>query len=170
MKLRKSHYRLKFGGMMQFTKKRITVWNGHTQLMFAFSEISHTRVLSFSERLVDRASVRYVSMLIQSCVNTNDIMRTVNCSQAPHESTLCQVVVYAYWVLMPYWGILDGTGTGCTRASQHGIWDRWLRAMRRGSMISVELDSNPFSVNGILVAYVSRDVGTAPAGPRLNIY
>ena len=38
MKLRKSHYGLKFGGMMQFTMERITVWNGHTHLMFAFSD------------------------------------------------------------------------------------------------------------------------------------
>ena len=36
---------------MQLTMKQITVWNGHTQLMFAFSDLSWTRVL-FSERLV----------------------------------------------------------------------------------------------------------------------
>ena len=32
--------------------KQITVWNGHTQLMLAFSDISRMRVLLFSERLV----------------------------------------------------------------------------------------------------------------------
>ena len=32
--------------------KRITVWNGHTQLIFAFSDFSWPNVLSFSERLV----------------------------------------------------------------------------------------------------------------------
>ena len=54
MKLRKSHYGLKFRDMMQFTMKRITVWNGHTQLMCAFSDLGWPRVLSFSERLVSR--------------------------------------------------------------------------------------------------------------------
>ena len=48
MKLRKSHYGLKFGGMLQFTMKWITVWNGHTQLMFACPNLSQLRVLSFS--------------------------------------------------------------------------------------------------------------------------
>ena len=52
MKLRKSHYGLKFGGMMPFTMKWITVWNGHTQLMFTFSDLSLPKVLLFSERLV----------------------------------------------------------------------------------------------------------------------
>ena len=53
MKLRKSHNSLKFGGMMYFTMKRITVWHGHTQLMFAFShDLARPRVLSFSECLV----------------------------------------------------------------------------------------------------------------------
>ena len=32
--------------------EEITVWNGHTQLMFAFSDLGRPRVLSFSERLV----------------------------------------------------------------------------------------------------------------------
>ena len=49
MKLRKSHYGQKFGGMVQFTMKRITVWNGHTHLMFAFSDLVQPRVLSFFE-------------------------------------------------------------------------------------------------------------------------
>ena len=52
MRLRKLHYSLKFGGMMQLTMKQITVWNGHTQLMFASSDLSRPRVLLFSERLV----------------------------------------------------------------------------------------------------------------------
>ena len=52
MKLRKSHYGLKFGGMMQFAMKRITVWNGHAQLMFTFYDLGWPRMLSFSERLV----------------------------------------------------------------------------------------------------------------------
>ena len=38
---------------MQFTMKWITVWNGHTQLMFAFSDLGRPSVLSFSERLVE---------------------------------------------------------------------------------------------------------------------
>ena len=38
--------------MMQFTMKQITVWNGHTQLIFTFSDLSRLRVLSFTERLV----------------------------------------------------------------------------------------------------------------------
>ena len=54
MKLKKSQYGLKVGGMTQFTMKRITVWNSHTQLMFAFSDLGRSRVLSFSERLVWR--------------------------------------------------------------------------------------------------------------------
>ena len=37
---------------MQFTMKLITVWNGHTQLMFAFSDLGRPRVLSLSKRLV----------------------------------------------------------------------------------------------------------------------
>ena len=52
IRLRKSHYRLKFGGMTQFAMKRITVWNGHTQPMSAFSDLGQPRVLPFSERLV----------------------------------------------------------------------------------------------------------------------
>ena len=51
MKLRKSHYGLKFGGMVQFTMKRITIWNCHTQLFFTFSHLGRPRVLSFSEFL-----------------------------------------------------------------------------------------------------------------------
>ena len=51
MKLRKLHFVQKFGGMMQFTLQRIIVWNGHTQLIFAFPDIGRPRVLSFSERL-----------------------------------------------------------------------------------------------------------------------
>ena len=52
MKLRKSHYSLKYGGVIQFAMKRNTLWNGHTQLMFAFSDLGRPRVLSFSERRV----------------------------------------------------------------------------------------------------------------------
>ena len=52
MKLSKSHYRLQFGGMTPFTFKQITVWNGCTQLMFAFSDLGQSRMLSFSEHLV----------------------------------------------------------------------------------------------------------------------
>ena len=52
MKLRKSHQSLKFGGMMQITMKRITLCNGHTKLMFAFSDLGRWKVLSFSEHLV----------------------------------------------------------------------------------------------------------------------
>ena len=63
MKLKKSHYGLKFGGMMQFTTKLITVWNGHTQLMIAFSDLGRPMVLSFSERFVIFAGIdncRYI--------------------------------------------------------------------------------------------------------------
>ena len=35
--VRKSHYGLKFGVMMQCTMKWITLWNGHAQPMLAFS-------------------------------------------------------------------------------------------------------------------------------------
>ena len=52
MKLRKSLYGLNFCGMMQFTMKCVTVWNGHTQLIFAFSDLGRRRMLSYSERLV----------------------------------------------------------------------------------------------------------------------
>ena len=52
MKLRKSHYGLKFGGMKQFTMKRIAVLNGHAQLMFAWSDRGSPRVLSLFEHLV----------------------------------------------------------------------------------------------------------------------
>ena len=43
MRLRKSHYILKFGGMMQFTMKQIILWNGHPQLMFGFSDLGLLR-------------------------------------------------------------------------------------------------------------------------------
>ena len=49
----KSHYGMKFVCMMQFTMKRITVWNGHTQQIFTFSDLGRPGVL-FSERLVVR--------------------------------------------------------------------------------------------------------------------
>ena len=66
---------LKFGGMMQFTIKRITVWNGHTQLIFAFSDLGRTRVLSFSERLVlTGIEVRawlYVEIITYQCPYPN---------------------------------------------------------------------------------------------------
>ena len=52
MELRKSHNVLKLGVMMQFTMKRITVWNGHTRLMFVFCDLGRLRVLPLSERLV----------------------------------------------------------------------------------------------------------------------
>ena len=42
---------------MQFTMKWITVWNGHSQLMFAFSDLGRPKVLSFSERRVNLDSV-----------------------------------------------------------------------------------------------------------------
>ena len=48
---RKSPYGLNFGGMMHCTMKWITVWNGHAQPMFAFSDLCRPRVLSSSERL-----------------------------------------------------------------------------------------------------------------------
>ena len=34
--VRKSHYSLKFGGMMQCTMKRMTIWNGHTSKCLLF--------------------------------------------------------------------------------------------------------------------------------------
>ena len=52
MKFRKSRYGQKFGGMMQLTMKRITVRNGHTLLMFAFSNLGCLKMLSFSDYLV----------------------------------------------------------------------------------------------------------------------
>ena len=36
------------------------VWNGHTQLMFAFSDLGRPRVLSFSERLVQVLTIRFI--------------------------------------------------------------------------------------------------------------
>ena len=47
----KSHYSLKFGGMMQCSMmmKQITIWNGH-----AFSDLGWPRVLLFSERVMVR--------------------------------------------------------------------------------------------------------------------
>ena len=53
---RKSHYGLKFGGMMQCIMKRITVWNGHAQPMFAYSDLGRPprKLLSLSERFVTR--------------------------------------------------------------------------------------------------------------------
>ena len=51
LQLRKSYYGLKLCGMVQFTIKRIIVWNGHNQLIFAFSDLGRPRVLSFSECL-----------------------------------------------------------------------------------------------------------------------
>ena len=63
MKLRKSHYGLIFGGMMQFTMKWITVWNIHTpQLMFVFSYLGRPRVLSFSKRLVKSITTQFTGM------------------------------------------------------------------------------------------------------------
>ena len=51
--VRKSHYGLAFGGMMQCTMKTITIWNGHAQSMLAFLFYpGRPRVLSFSEHLV----------------------------------------------------------------------------------------------------------------------
>ena len=53
--VRKSHYGLKYGGIMQCIMKRITFWNGHAQL--AFSDFGRPRVLSFSERLVQNQCI-----------------------------------------------------------------------------------------------------------------
>ena len=50
MKLRKSHYSLKFSGVMQL--KKFILLNGHNQLMFEFSDPGRPRVWSLSERLV----------------------------------------------------------------------------------------------------------------------
>ena len=41
--MRKSHYRLRFGGMMRWTMMRITIWNGYAQPMSAFSDLSRPR-------------------------------------------------------------------------------------------------------------------------------
>ena len=48
----KAHCSLKFGGIMQHTMKQITIWNGHTQSIFAFSDFGWLRVLSFYECLL----------------------------------------------------------------------------------------------------------------------
>ena len=50
MKLRNTHFGLEFGGLMQCTMKRITEWNAHAQLTFAFSDPVRPRMLTFSER------------------------------------------------------------------------------------------------------------------------
>ena len=57
----KSHYGPKFGGMMQFTLQRIILWNDHTQLMFAFSDLGEPRVLLFCEHFVVIAFVMKMS-------------------------------------------------------------------------------------------------------------
>ena len=41
--MRKSHYCLRFGGMMRWTMMRLTIWNGYAQPMFAFSDLSRPR-------------------------------------------------------------------------------------------------------------------------------
>ena len=71
MKLRKSHYGLKFGGMMHEADHCI---NGQTQLMFAFSDLGWWRVLLFSERLVNGFSVLLrlyepISMSVFQCLS-----------------------------------------------------------------------------------------------------
>ena len=44
--------RPEIGGMKQFAMMQITVWNGHTQIIFAFSDLVRPMVLSLSECLV----------------------------------------------------------------------------------------------------------------------
>ena len=56
--VRKSHYGLKFGGMVQCTMKLIVICNSHAQPMFTFSDLGRPRVLSFSERLVNQYQPR----------------------------------------------------------------------------------------------------------------
>ena len=68
--VRKSHYGLKFVGMMQFTMKQITIWNGHAQPMFVFSDFSQPKVLLFSECLVQnhpRVYCRYLATEVILC-------------------------------------------------------------------------------------------------------
>ena len=83
MKLRKSYLGLKFGGMVQFTMKRITVWNDHTQLLFAFSDLGQLRVLSFSESLVFSLSLRlkykYHIVLLWKHTPVCTLVRTLCC-------------------------------------------------------------------------------------------
>ena len=59
-----SSYGLKFGDMMQCTMKRMTIWNGHAQPMFPFSDLFWPRVLSFSECLV-----QFYNVMIQYGLN-----------------------------------------------------------------------------------------------------
>ena len=62
MKLRKSLYGMKYGGMVQFTMTKITVWNGHTQLKFAFSYFGQPKAPSFPERLVFPSQIILVTV------------------------------------------------------------------------------------------------------------
>ena len=48
---KESYYGLNFGDMMQHSMKQITIWNDHTQSMFASSDFNWPRVLLFSARL-----------------------------------------------------------------------------------------------------------------------
>ena len=49
---RKSYYGQKFGSMILNIMMQITIWNGHTQPMFAISGLVRPKVLSFYEPLV----------------------------------------------------------------------------------------------------------------------
>ena len=60
--MRKSHNGLKFGGMIQFTMKRITVMKCPHAANVHISDLGRPRVLSFFERLVSFASVHDVRM------------------------------------------------------------------------------------------------------------
>ena len=53
---------------MQFTMKPITVWNGHTQLMFTFYDLGRPRVLSFFERLVCISLYNYIRIQPIMCI------------------------------------------------------------------------------------------------------
>ena len=54
--------------------KRITVWNGHAQLMFAFPDLGRARVLLFSERLVFRHCDVWKWMWLFDIISITDIL------------------------------------------------------------------------------------------------
>ena len=82
------------------TIKRITIWNGHAQPMFAFP--GRSRVLSLSERLVSDDAVASENDLWQwsMCPEGSKIEARWNC--LPKEIRLCDEIEAFTWTLKTY--------------------------------------------------------------------